>query len=195
MSEKKIYQDCLQRSEIRTFFRFLDPNPKIMFSRSILAQGRLYVFDTVLAFHSNIFGKHRVVLMSYKDIAAVVPAKTLGLPTTIRIEMKDGTAHRFASFVVRDQQAAPTLETLGPHIRKSGKRQPKPRHKRAIESSHPCRHRRRRPGAHGSVPLPSRFMSDTPPRTRPTFTLRFTLCFPPLLVSSNARARSTSSVK
>eukprot|EP00054_Salpingoeca_dolichothecata_P027024 m.195876 g.195876 ORF g.195876 m.195876 type:complete len:802 (-) comp25837_c0_seq1:107-2512(-) len=72
--------------------------------RDILVQGRLYVSQNYLCFHSNILGWETMLYLSLEDIIAIRKEKTaLVIPNAIQLTTRDGTKRTFTSFLTRDR--------------------------------------------------------------------------------------------
>ncbi|KAK0423571.1 hypothetical protein QR680_008214 [Steinernema hermaphroditum] len=74
------------------------------FQREILAQGRLYLSDTSIAFAANIFGWETKHVIRFVDVVSIKRAKTAKIfANSIEIETKDQQKHFFASFANREK--------------------------------------------------------------------------------------------
>ncbi|CEM07563.1 unnamed protein product [Vitrella brassicaformis CCMP3155] len=78
-------------------------------NRKILLQGRMYITRDHIGFFSifndnTLFGGDTAVLIHFNDVVAITKKwNALIFPNSIEIELADGTAHFFASFMTRDR--------------------------------------------------------------------------------------------
>eukprot|EP00192_Tetraselmis_astigmatica_P003622 CAMPEP_0117669946 /NCGR_PEP_ID=MMETSP0804-20121206/12440_1 /TAXON_ID=1074897 /ORGANISM="Tetraselmis astigmatica, Strain CCMP880" /LENGTH=573 /DNA_ID=CAMNT_0005478111 /DNA_START=405 /DNA_END=2126 /DNA_ORIENTATION=- len=72
-------------------------------SNNILLQGRLYLFNNFVCFHSNVFGVNKKIIMAAKDIATMRKRKNVGvIPNSMEITCTF-RAFFFTSFLNRDE--------------------------------------------------------------------------------------------
>eukprot|EP00884_Botryococcus_braunii_P008439 jgi/Botrbrau1/17597/Bobra.0166s0036.1 len=69
--------------------------------KTILLQGRMYVFEHYVCFYSNLFGYSKIKTIPLKDVTSVRKRKNYGFPNTVEIIWR-GKKEFFTSFLSRD---------------------------------------------------------------------------------------------
>ncbi|KAM9320404.1 protein Aster-C [Gastrophryne carolinensis] len=99
-----------QRSEeFRRIFKELPESERLIvdyacaLQKDILLQGRIYLSENFLCFHSNIFRWETLICLSLRDVTSMTKEKTARLiPNAIQISV-EGEKYFFASFAARDR--------------------------------------------------------------------------------------------
>nr|XP_026693590.1 GRAM domain-containing protein 1C isoform X1 [Ciona intestinalis] len=96
--------------DFHKFFKKLPETERLLVDHScalmkdILVQGRMYVSQNYVCFHSNILKWQTAVMLSFKDIVSLTKEKTVKLfPNAIQFQIKGRVKHTFTSFTSRDR--------------------------------------------------------------------------------------------